>query len=89
MLPAGKPLHLHGSAGREYATGRGVVLASRELLKAYNMGKISGKTFVIQVNDPISSQYGYSTHLRLTCLRATLAPTEERNAVPEPRLALL
>lgn len=44
----GKPLHLHGSAGREYATGRGVVLASRELLKAHNMGRIAGKTFVIQ-----------------------------------------
>ena len=42
-------MHLHGSAGREYATGRGVVLASRELLRAFNMGKISGKTFVIQV----------------------------------------
>jgi len=45
---SGKPLHLHGSAGREYATGRGVVLATRELLKAHNMGRIAGKTFVIQ-----------------------------------------
>lgn len=43
-------MHLHGSAGREYATGRGVVLAARELLRAYNMGKINGKTFVIQVS---------------------------------------
>ncbi len=46
---AGKPTHLHGVNGREYATGRGVMLASRELLRAFNMGKISGKTFVIQV----------------------------------------
>lgn len=48
LCSAGKPLHLHGSAGREYATGRGVVLATRELLKAHNMGRIAGKTFVVQ-----------------------------------------
>lgn len=45
----GKPLTLHGSYGREYATGRGVVLATRELLRHEHMGKIAGKTFVIQV----------------------------------------
>ena len=45
---AGKPLTLHGSYGREYATGRGVVLATRELLRAEHLGKIAGKDFVIQ-----------------------------------------
>ncbi|EIE24400.1 glutamate dehydrogenase [Coccomyxa subellipsoidea C-169] len=44
----GKPMTLHGSYGREYATGRGVVLATRELLRNEHMGKIAGKTFVIQ-----------------------------------------
>ena len=43
---------LHGSYGREYATGRGVVLATRELLRHEHMGKIAGKTFVIQVDAP-------------------------------------
>lgn len=46
---AGKPLDLHGSFGREYATGRGVMLATRELLRHEHLGKIAGKTFVIQV----------------------------------------
>jgi len=43
-----QPVHLHGSYGREAATGRGTVFATRELLKAFHMGGISGKTFVIQ-----------------------------------------
>ena len=51
---AGKPMTLHGSYGREYATGRGVVLATRELLRNEHMGKIAGKTFVIQVQAPLS-----------------------------------
>ena len=46
---AGKPLDLHGSFGREYATGRGVMLATRELLRHEHLGKIAGRTFVIQV----------------------------------------
>jgi glutamate dehydrogenase (NAD(P)+) len=45
-------LTLHGSYGREYATGRGVVLATRELLRHDHMGKIAGKQFVIQVHLP-------------------------------------
>ncbi|KAK9835361.1 hypothetical protein WJX81_004700 [Elliptochloris bilobata] len=44
----GKPVHLHGSYGREAATGRGTVFATRELLKAFHMGGIAGKNFVIQ-----------------------------------------
>lgn len=52
---AGKPMTLHGSYGREYATGRGVVLATRELLRNEHMGKIAGKTFVIQVQAPLST----------------------------------
>lgn len=44
-----QPVHLHGSLGREAATGRGTVFAIRELLKATHAGKISDHTFVIQV----------------------------------------
>jgi len=40
---------LHGSWGREAATGRGTVIATRELLKAAGAGEIRGKTIVIQV----------------------------------------
>lgn len=45
----GKPLSLHGSYGREYATGRGVVLAARELLKAEHAGRLVDKEVVLQV----------------------------------------
>lgn len=43
-------MYLHGSWGREAATGRGTVFATRELLKAsgYEEG-VAGRTFVIQV----------------------------------------
>lgn len=44
----GKPVYLHGSWGRESATGRGTVFAVRELLKASGDGEIKGKKFVIQ-----------------------------------------
>ena len=36
-------MHLHGSLGREAATGRGTVIATRELLKAMNAGSIAGQ----------------------------------------------
>lgn len=43
-----QPVYLHGSLGRESATGRGIAYATRELLKAAQMGKVAEKTFVIQ-----------------------------------------
>ena len=43
----GKPVDLHGSAGREAATGFGVVIVTREMLKT--LGRtISGTSFAIQ-----------------------------------------
>jgi glutamate dehydrogenase (NAD(P)+) len=39
---------LHGSLGREAATGRGTVFAIRELLAAQGLGEIKNKSFVIQ-----------------------------------------
>jgi hypothetical protein len=45
----GKPVYLHGSWGREAATGRGTVFATRELLKAEGGQEIRGKKIVIQV----------------------------------------
>lgn len=44
-----QPVYLHGSLGREAATGRGVVVATSELMKHMDNGKIEGKTIVIQV----------------------------------------
>ncbi|CAK0786719.1 hypothetical protein CVIRNUC_009933 [Coccomyxa viridis] len=44
----GKPVNLHGSLGREAATGRGTVFATRELLRATGAGQIADKRFVIQ-----------------------------------------
>jgi glutamate dehydrogenase (NAD(P)+) len=45
----GKPVDLHGSLGREAATGRGVVFAAEEVLKAYGKGKgIKDCSFAVQ-----------------------------------------
>jgi glutamate dehydrogenase (NAD(P)+) len=46
-IVTGKPVWLHGSLGREAATGRGTVFAIRELLRALGMGEIKGKTFAV------------------------------------------
>ena len=43
----GKPVYLHGCEGRDEATGRGVVIITRELL-AKNNESIKGRRFVIQ-----------------------------------------
>ncbi len=43
----GKPLDLHGSAGREEATGRGVLISAEELLRTLGRS-IAGTTFAIQ-----------------------------------------
>ena len=47
-IVTGKPVHLHGSLGREAATGRGTVIATRELLKAAGAGGLAGKSVAIQ-----------------------------------------
>ena len=39
---------MHGSLGRESATGRGVMFGIREMLKAYSTKGIDGHTFVLQ-----------------------------------------
>jgi glutamate dehydrogenase (NAD(P)+) len=44
----GKPVDLHGSRGREEATGRGVVFALEEYLKETGTGEVRGKTFAVQ-----------------------------------------
>lgn len=44
----GKPVHLHGSLGREAATGRGAVFATQEMLNHMDDGKLSNKSIVIQ-----------------------------------------
>ena len=45
-----QPVQLHGSFGRDAATGRGTVFATRELLKASGLGSLKGKEFVIQAS---------------------------------------
>lgn len=44
-----QPVYLHGSLGREAATGRGTAFAIRELLKASHSGRVADKSYVIQV----------------------------------------
>ena len=44
----GKPVWLHGSLGREAATGRGTVFAIREALQKLKMGTLKDKSCVIQ-----------------------------------------
>jgi glutamate dehydrogenase (NAD(P)+) len=43
----GKPVELHGSAGREAATGYGVAIIAREMLARLKM-QVTGSTFAIQ-----------------------------------------
>jgi glutamate dehydrogenase (NAD(P)+) len=43
----GKPVELYGSLGREAATGRGVAIATREVLKALNKS-VDGATVAVQ-----------------------------------------
>ncbi len=45
----GKPVDLHGSLGREAATGRGVLYATQEALKAFGKGRtVADCTFAVQ-----------------------------------------
>ncbi len=46
-IVTGKPIELHGSLGREAATGRGCLIAAREVLGAAGK-KLAGTTFAIQ-----------------------------------------
>jgi hypothetical protein len=41
-----QPVYLHGSLGREAATGRGTVFAIRELLKAMKLGRVQDHKWV-------------------------------------------
>jgi glutamate dehydrogenase (NAD(P)+) len=45
----GKPISMHGSLGRDAATGRGTVFGIQNMLNAFGAGPIKGKKFVIQV----------------------------------------
>ena len=56
--PLAQPVWLHGSLGREAATGRGTVFAIRELFKAQGLGDIKNKSFVIQVGEPLGGPPG-------------------------------
>jgi hypothetical protein len=56
--PSLQPVHLHGSLGRDAATGRGVLFATRELLKATHGGKIADQSFVIQVGRALGGCWG-------------------------------
>ncbi|DBB18365.1 TPA: glutamate dehydrogenase (NADP(+)) gdh1 [Trebouxia sp. C0006] len=60
----GKPVDLHGSHGREYATGRGAVLATRELLLHAHAGKIANKDFVIQGFGNVGAWAAEMIHVR-------------------------
>ena len=58
----GKPTLLHGLRGRESATGRGVVIAARELLRSTGRGDIAGKRFVLQGFGNVGSWAADSIH---------------------------
>lgn len=57
----GKPIQLGGSLGRTEATGRGVMIATRELLKKLNMDP-NGTTTVIQGMGNVGSQTSRLLH---------------------------
>lgn len=57
----GKPLALHGSLGREAATGRGCLLAIREVLEADGR-KIEGTSFAVQGFGNVGSWFARLAH---------------------------
>ena len=58
----GKPLDLHGTHGREAATGRGAVLAARELLAVSGEGSLVGKKFAVQGYGNVGSWAAHFLH---------------------------
>ena len=67
----GKPIWLHGSLGRESATGRGTVFGIENMLTHFGDGekenKVEGKTFAIQVRGLLGSGPGLSCCQQATC----------------------
>lgn len=59
----GKPLELHGSQGREEATGRGVVFVTEEVLRDLNR-PLAGATFAIQGFGNVGSHTARLLHAR-------------------------
>lgn len=57
----GKPVELHGSEGREAATGVGVTIITREFLKRQNQ-QIAGSTFAIQGYGNVGSHLARELH---------------------------
>jgi glutamate dehydrogenase/leucine dehydrogenase len=57
----GKPVELHGSEGREAATGVGVTIITREFLKRQNR-QIAGSTFAIQGFGNVGSHLARELH---------------------------
>lgn len=51
--PAGKPVWLHGIAGRDSAGGRGAAIAAREFLRRSLKMPVKGTTFVVQVRERV------------------------------------
>ena len=58
----GKPVELHGSAGREAATGYGVALIAREMPWPGSAGRSPGTTFAIQGYGNVGSFAARSLH---------------------------
>jgi glutamate dehydrogenase (NAD(P)+) len=59
----GKPVDLHGSPGREEATGLGVTFCIEELLKRYN-SEIQNHTYAVQGFGNVGSWLAYHVHER-------------------------
>jgi len=57
----GKPIALHGSLGRESATGRGCLVAIREVLDAAGM-KVAGTRFAVQGFGNVGSWFARLAH---------------------------
>ena len=58
----GKPLDLHGTHGREAATGRGCVIAAAELLAAAGEGGLVGKRVAVQGYGNVGSWAAHFLH---------------------------
>ncbi len=84
----GKPVEFHGSAGREAATGFGVMIAVREALTRLGKG-IGGTTFAIQGYGNVGSytaRFLYEAGGKITAVSDAYGAVFNREGIPIPDL---
>lgn len=78
----GKPLHLNGSKGREFATGQGALFAMQEYLKHYNPN--SNKQLTIAVQGFGNAGFHFA-RMAQQCGHRVVAVSDSKGAIFDPK----